>query len=75
LTRGFVGRLCDYWMRGLRGQMAREVPQGYPRFGYMLDHEGAPVSIRHAGKSGATSIFATCRIGMSGRGFATTRRC
>jgi hypothetical protein len=45
LTRGFVPRPCDYWMRGLRRQAAREVPQNYPRFGYMLDHEGAPVGV------------------------------
>jgi hypothetical protein len=32
-------------MRGLRRQLAREVPQGYPRFGYMLDHKGAPVGV------------------------------
>ena len=43
LTRGFVGRSRDYWMQGLRRQAAREVPEGYPRFGYMLDHDGMPV--------------------------------
>jgi len=45
LTRGFVGRSRDYWMQGLRRQAGREVPQGYPRFGYMLDNEGAPVGV------------------------------
>ncbi len=45
LTRGFVGRSRAYWTRGLRRQAAREVPQGYPRFGYMLDKDGAPVGI------------------------------
>jgi hypothetical protein len=45
LARGFLGRSCDYWMQGLRRQAAREVPQGYPRFGYMLDHDGAPVGV------------------------------
>ena len=45
LTRGFVGRARDYWMQGLRRQAAREVPSGYSRFGYMLDHEGAPVGV------------------------------
>jgi hypothetical protein len=56
LTRGFVGRSRDYWMRGLRRQAARDLPQGYPRFGYMLDNDGAPVgvllllySLRHSG--------------------------
>jgi hypothetical protein len=45
LTRGFVGRSRDYWMQGLRRQAARTVPQGYPRFGYMLDNDGAPVGV------------------------------
>jgi hypothetical protein len=45
LTRGFYGRSRDYWMQGLRRQAAREVPQGYPRFGYMLDNDGAPVGV------------------------------
>ncbi len=61
LTRGFVGRSRDYWMGGLRRQAAREVPDGYPRFGYTLDHDGAPVGVllllytaRNDG--GATSI-------------------
>jgi hypothetical protein len=45
LTRGFVGRSRDYWMQGLRRQAAREIPNGYPRFGYMLDHDGAAVGV------------------------------
>ena len=45
LTRGFVGRSRDYWMQGLRRQAARKVPQGYPRFGYMLDNDGTPVGV------------------------------
>jgi hypothetical protein len=45
LTRGFVGRSRDYWMQGLRRQAAREVPNGYPRFGYMLDHDGAVAGV------------------------------
>jgi len=45
LTRGFVGRSRDYWLQGLRRQAAREVPQGYPRFGYMLDNDGTPVGV------------------------------
>ena len=45
LTRGFVGRSRDYWIQGLRRQAARDVPDGYPRFGYMLDHDGAPVGV------------------------------
>jgi hypothetical protein len=45
LTRGFVGRSRDYWMQGLRHQAVREVPVGYPRFGYMLDHDGAVAGV------------------------------
>ena len=45
LTRGFVGRSRDYWMQGLRRQATRAVPPGYPRFGYMLEHDGAPVGV------------------------------
>jgi hypothetical protein len=45
LTRGFYGRSRDYWMQGLRRQAARDVPAGYPRFGYMLDQEGLPVGV------------------------------
>ena len=45
LTRGFAGRSRDYWMRGLKRQAARAGPQGYPRFGYMIDNDGAPVGV------------------------------
>jgi len=45
LTRGFAGRPLDYWTSGLKRQAAREAPEGYPRFGYMLDHEGMPVGV------------------------------
>jgi hypothetical protein len=45
LTRGFLGRSRDYWMAGLRRQAERDVPEGYPRFGYMLNHDDAPVGV------------------------------
>jgi hypothetical protein len=45
LTRGSFGRSRDYWMQGLQRQAAREVPAGYPRFGYMIDHDGMPVGV------------------------------
>jgi hypothetical protein len=32
-------------MQGLRRQAVREVPDGYPRFGYMLDNDGLPVGV------------------------------
>ncbi len=43
LTRGFVHRSREYWMRGLRRQGTRPLPPDAPRYGYMLENEGAPV--------------------------------
>jgi hypothetical protein len=45
LTRGFAGRSRDYWMEGLQRTCVREVPENFPRFGYMLDHEGTAVGV------------------------------
>ncbi len=45
LTRGFVGRSREYWIQGLRRQAFRSMPEGYPRFGYMLDDDGAAVGV------------------------------
>ncbi len=45
LARGFTGRSRQYWMQGLRRQAAREVPAGYPRFGYQLDSDGETVGV------------------------------
>jgi hypothetical protein len=45
LTRGFVSRSREYWVRGLGRQATREIPAGYPRFGYMLDCDGLPVGV------------------------------
>ena len=43
LTRGFVYRSRDYWMRGLRRQGARSLPQDAPRYGYLMENDGKPV--------------------------------
>src|SRR3954453_16706936 len=45
LPRGLVGRSRSYWIQGLRRQAFRPVPDGYPRFGYMLDNDGTPVGV------------------------------
>jgi len=45
LTRGFPARARDYWLRGLHRQAERQAPDGYPRFGYLLESEGAPVGV------------------------------
>jgi hypothetical protein len=43
LTRGFVHRSRDYWMLGLHRQGTRSLSPDLPRYGYMLEHQGAPV--------------------------------
>jgi hypothetical protein len=43
LTRGFVYRSREYWIRGLRRQGTRPLPLDTPRYGYLLENEGTPV--------------------------------
>jgi len=43
LTRGFVHRSREYWLGGLRRQATRSLPSGVPRYGYLLENQGAPV--------------------------------
>jgi hypothetical protein len=43
LTRGFVHRKREYWLGGLQRQATRSLPPGVPRFGYLLESQGAPV--------------------------------
>jgi hypothetical protein len=43
LTRGFVHRSREYWMLGLRRQLARSLPPDAPRYGYLMDNDGKPV--------------------------------
>jgi len=43
LTRGFVHRSRDYWMLGLKRQSTRTLPEGAPRYGYLMEHDGKPV--------------------------------
>jgi hypothetical protein len=45
LTRGFAGRPRQYWLQGLNRQAVREIPHGYPRFGYMLDYGSRAVGV------------------------------
>jgi hypothetical protein len=45
LVRGFPGRPRDYWMQGLLRQRDRDVPDGYPRYGQVLEHESRLVGV------------------------------
>jgi len=42
LTRGFVHRSREYWIRGLHRQGVRSLPPGAPRYGYLIEHQGVP---------------------------------
>jgi hypothetical protein len=45
LTRGFPDRDYDYWRRALETLAHRDAPDGYPRFGYLLERENTPVGV------------------------------
>ncbi|HLI65317.1 MAG TPA: hypothetical protein VKU90_03045 [Caulobacteraceae bacterium] len=45
LARGFPARPRQYWANALERLATRAVPEGCPRFGYMLDAEGLPVGV------------------------------
>jgi len=45
LSRGFPERDPTFWIKGLRRMSARSMPEGYPRFGYVLDNGGDLVGI------------------------------
>jgi hypothetical protein len=65
LTRGFPGRTRDYWMRGLRRQRQRPVPQGYPRYGYLLEDDRMPVGVLlllYASRLDASETTIRCNV-------------
>lgn len=43
LTRGFVHRSREYWTLGLKRQSTRSLPEGTPRYGYLMESDGKPV--------------------------------
>lgn len=45
LAQGFSGRKAADWLAGLRRQGARDVPAGWPRYGYRLDAAGRTVGV------------------------------
>jgi hypothetical protein len=45
LTRGFSQGSRGYWMNRLLRQSVHEVPERFPCFGHMLDHEETPVGV------------------------------
>ncbi|MGO9773147.1 MAG: acyl-CoA acyltransferase [Roseiarcus sp.] len=45
LSEGFPNRTVSYWLRGLDRHARRPPPDGYPPYGFLLDHDGAPVGV------------------------------
>jgi len=45
LAKGFPERSAGYWRRALETLARRETPEGFPRFGYLLEHDEAPVGV------------------------------
>jgi len=65
LTRGFPGRSHAYWLAGLQRQTARAVPDGYPRYGYLLEAAGAVVGVlllMYSGTASAGEPALTCNV-------------
>jgi hypothetical protein len=71
LTAGFSRRGRAYWRRGLERQKLRESPEGYPRFGYMLESDGKPVGAlltiysrrqRPEAKAGENGDYIQCNL-------------
>lgn len=59
LARGFPHRPRSYFLAGLHRQSTRSVPEGLPRWGYMLEHDGRPVGavlLMVSARSGGTGI-------------------
>jgi hypothetical protein len=45
LSEGFPNRPVAYWLRGLERHARRPLPDGCPPYGFLLDHDGAPVGV------------------------------
>ena len=45
LCRGFPERAPGYWRRAFQRLAARDVPEGLPRYGYVMSDHGVPVGI------------------------------
>ena len=78
LTEGFTDRTRDYWERALEVLARRDAPEGYPRFGYMLEAGGEPVGVILLIYSRPLDLSAPVRCNLSSwyvreafRGYAT----
>jgi hypothetical protein len=45
LTRGFRVRTREFWLHAFRRLLEHSTPQGFPKYGYLLECNGAPVGV------------------------------
>src|SRR5437016_6067504 len=45
LTRSFLPRSCDYWRRAFEKLKIHHTPDGLPRYGHLLECDGAIVGV------------------------------
>lgn len=45
LAKGFSRRSREYWLRALDRLARHPTPAGYPRFGYLMEIDGAPIGV------------------------------
>jgi hypothetical protein len=65
LTRGFVSRSREWWMRGLQRQTRRPLPAETPRYGYVLENDGVPVGcllLIYSSKTIAGQMVTRCNV-------------
>jgi hypothetical protein len=79
LEQGFPQRSARYWTRALERLAHRDAPAGYPRFGYMLEIDGAPVGVillifshwRERGEARVRCNLSSWYVDPSYRGYAS----
>ena len=64
LTRGFPVRAEPYWRRVLSRLETRATPPDYPKYGYLLENEGAVVGVISAAMALATLSPSTPELTM-----------
>jgi hypothetical protein len=62
LTRGFAARSRNYWVDGLRRQSERQVPDGFPRFGWTWQASTGSRSAANTSRSRGAPGFLISRI-------------
>lgn len=76
LSRGFPERTEDYWTGALETLAGHECPEGFPRFGYVLESGPTPVGVilmifRHAEGGAIRCNISSWYVEESFRGFAS----